>query len=262
MSGALAVANPRRIKAAHRRRRKVAVGPIVQRYYDPGIGRFLSRDPVAANASTGANFNRYWYANNNPYRFTDPDGRAPLDKERKDFERIDRRSMTAHPSLAGSVRTVGGGAISSSGKAGSSASSSTAKTGPAQSEQGKGWSGTSVFTGDKKVTFTGVAALGSGIKAEKVTGPENDKVSFVTPALGLSASGTVNLGTVRYDWGGQSSAFDAGVSGGGIRGGLGLAGGLQLNVDSQGIELQVSGGVGAGVSADLYGIGYRPGADR
>jgi RHS repeat-associated protein len=45
-----------------------------QRYYDPGIGRFLSVDPVAANS--GAGFNRYSYANNNPYRFIDPDGRA------------------------------------------------------------------------------------------------------------------------------------------------------------------------------------------
>lgn len=48
-----------------------------QRYYDPGIGRFLSVDPVTANRSTGANFNRYWYANDNPYKFVDPDGRAP-----------------------------------------------------------------------------------------------------------------------------------------------------------------------------------------
>jgi len=46
-----------------------------QRYYDPIIGRFLSVDPVTANSGTGANFNRYWYANNNPYRFFDPDGR-------------------------------------------------------------------------------------------------------------------------------------------------------------------------------------------
>ncbi|WP_288128232.1 RHS repeat-associated core domain-containing protein, partial [Thiomonas sp.] len=45
-----------------------------QRYYDPGIGRFLSTDPVAADANTGANFNRYWYANNNPYRYSDPFG--------------------------------------------------------------------------------------------------------------------------------------------------------------------------------------------
>ena len=46
-----------------------------QRYYDPSLGMFLSIDPVAANANTGANFNRYRYANNNPYKFTDPDGR-------------------------------------------------------------------------------------------------------------------------------------------------------------------------------------------
>jgi len=45
-----------------------------QRYYDPMLGRFLSVDPVTAT-STGGNFTRYWYANNNPYRFTDPDGR-------------------------------------------------------------------------------------------------------------------------------------------------------------------------------------------
>jgi len=47
-----------------------------QRYYDPGIGRFLSVDPVTADGNGGGNFNRYWYANNNPYKFTDPDGRA------------------------------------------------------------------------------------------------------------------------------------------------------------------------------------------
>jgi RHS repeat-associated protein len=50
-----------------------------QRYYDPGIGRFLSVDPVTADSNTGSNFNRYKYGNNNPYRFIDPDGR--LDRE-------------------------------------------------------------------------------------------------------------------------------------------------------------------------------------
>lgn len=49
-----------------------------QRYYDPGIGRFLSVDPVTADSGTGGNFNRYWYANNNPYKYTDPDGRFGL----------------------------------------------------------------------------------------------------------------------------------------------------------------------------------------
>lgn len=59
-----------------------------QRYYDPKIGRFLSVDPVTAN-SVGGNFNRYWYANNNPYRFTDPDGR-----QSRDFESISKQAET------------------------------------------------------------------------------------------------------------------------------------------------------------------------
>jgi RHS repeat-associated protein len=46
-----------------------------QRYYDPVIGRFLSRDEVTAYEKPLTNFNPFVYANNNPYRFTDPDGR-------------------------------------------------------------------------------------------------------------------------------------------------------------------------------------------
>ncbi len=49
-----------------------------QRYYDQSIGRFLSVDPVTANAANGSNVNRYKYAANNPFRFVDPDGRAEL----------------------------------------------------------------------------------------------------------------------------------------------------------------------------------------
>lgn len=48
-----------------------------QRYYDPGIGRFLSADPVESSKGDLRHFNRYAYAYSNPYRFTDPDGRCP-----------------------------------------------------------------------------------------------------------------------------------------------------------------------------------------
>ena len=48
-----------------------------QRYYDQGVGRFLSVDPVTASLKDGGNFNRYGYASNNPYKFVDPDGRLP-----------------------------------------------------------------------------------------------------------------------------------------------------------------------------------------
>ena len=46
-----------------------------QRYYDPRVARFWSADAVTAYRNPAALFNRYWYANNNPYSFTDPDGR-------------------------------------------------------------------------------------------------------------------------------------------------------------------------------------------
>jgi RHS repeat-associated protein len=49
-----------------------------QRYYDPVAGRFLSIDPVTTDANTGSSFNRYAYANNNPYKYVDPDGRGSV----------------------------------------------------------------------------------------------------------------------------------------------------------------------------------------
>ncbi len=45
------------------------------RYYDPALGRFLGPDPMAVDTSSAFNWNRYAYANNSPYKFTDPDGR-------------------------------------------------------------------------------------------------------------------------------------------------------------------------------------------
>jgi RHS repeat-associated protein len=57
---------------------EVMSGPTLymqQRYYEPLAGRFLSVDPVTTDGGTGGSFNRYAYANNNPYRFKDPDGR-------------------------------------------------------------------------------------------------------------------------------------------------------------------------------------------
>ncbi|AWB66964.1 hypothetical protein C2869_11175 [Saccharobesus litoralis] len=49
------------------------------RYYDPVIGRFYSNDPVSTIEAISRGrpvygFNRYTYANNNPYKYTDPDG--------------------------------------------------------------------------------------------------------------------------------------------------------------------------------------------
>lgn len=40
--------------------------------------RFVSVDPMPPDPNTGENFNRYYYANNNPYKNVDPDGRRSL----------------------------------------------------------------------------------------------------------------------------------------------------------------------------------------
>ncbi|MGF6418241.1 RHS repeat-associated protein [Stenotrophomonas sp. AN71] len=49
-----------------------------QRYMDPQLGVFLSVDPVTAYEQPVGQFNRYRYANGNPYKFTDPDGRQAI----------------------------------------------------------------------------------------------------------------------------------------------------------------------------------------
>ena len=49
-----------------------------KRWYNPEIGRFYSVDPVRFNEANIHSFNRYAYANNNPYKFVDPDGEAPM----------------------------------------------------------------------------------------------------------------------------------------------------------------------------------------
>ena len=46
--------------------------------YDPFLARFLSPDPRVSNPENGQNFNRYSYALNNPFKYTDPDGEHPL----------------------------------------------------------------------------------------------------------------------------------------------------------------------------------------
>jgi len=42
-------------------------------YYDPGTGRFLTRDPIGY----GGGMNLYGFAGNNPVNQSDPDGFAP-----------------------------------------------------------------------------------------------------------------------------------------------------------------------------------------
>jgi RHS repeat-associated protein len=48
------------------------------RYYDPLLARFYSNDPLGFRDVHS--FNRYAYANNNPYKYIDPDGQSAKTK--------------------------------------------------------------------------------------------------------------------------------------------------------------------------------------
>ena len=45
------------------------------RYYSPGIGRFVSEDPMGFNIESPQMLNCYLYVLNNPFRYIDPTGR-------------------------------------------------------------------------------------------------------------------------------------------------------------------------------------------
>ena len=46
------------------------------RYYDPGVGRFLTRDPLSGDLMSPQTLNQYVYCLNNPLKYIDPKGMA------------------------------------------------------------------------------------------------------------------------------------------------------------------------------------------
>ncbi len=50
------------------------------RYYDPGIGRFISADPIVPQWTNPQSLNRYSYCYNNPLVFVDPTGHLSIRK--------------------------------------------------------------------------------------------------------------------------------------------------------------------------------------
>ena len=109
-----------------------------QRYYDPMLGRFLGVDPMAVDTGSAFNWNRYAYANNNPYRFTDPDGRETKEIDGVTYEsreHEDPKSLVGHDLFlnpAGKAecvelvkQTVGGNASTQTWRAGESVSPET-----------------------------------------------------------------------------------------------------------------------------------------
>lgn len=221
MSGLIATAKPRRIKAAHRRRWKCASGRFVQRYYDPAIGRFLSVDPVTANANTGAGFNRYSYAVNNPYRFTDPDGRceAPLGTRIKPAGCERGRSIDyGTPKQASSTGSRSDRAAPSNRPSNGSQPSSS------RSAAGSAKSGATGFYGKVMEPSTEVeaaAAYGAGGRYKRDVATGKDSAGIVLIGVGAhgKAAGAVTLAPSvdvlkgGYAWGAVDAPVDIEVNG-------------------------------------------------
>ncbi|WP_438864333.1 RHS repeat-associated core domain-containing protein [Neptunicella sp.] len=66
------------------------------RYYDPVIGRFYSNDPIGFRDVHS--FNRYAYANNNPYKYIDPTGMSSDHPSlREEFEKRSQQRCISDP---------------------------------------------------------------------------------------------------------------------------------------------------------------------
>jgi RHS repeat-associated protein len=155
-----------------------------QRYYDPGIGRFLSVDPVTADGNSGGNFNRYWYANNNPYKFTDPDGRQSQSVP-----------FGVTPQIAESLKTQG--QVAPMRAAGERA-------------------GSAAVLERTAVKAVGTASMGTGINAEKtLAGNSSDQVGWVPVGQGAFAGVIAELNVISVDLfdGAANSPFSFEASG-------------------------------------------------
>ena len=75
------------------------------RYYDPFIGRWISRDPLTGKLSKPISLNRYQYVFNNPMTFIDPDGMKPDIAQRILVKTITKKSAE-DTIIEGVIRTL------------------------------------------------------------------------------------------------------------------------------------------------------------
>ena len=89
------------------------------RYYDPVIGRFYSNDPVDAlghmqRGNPVHGFNRYAYANNNPYKYTDPTGMTGESTYEKEVIKPEYKTEIASVDVVITKDNINGSTTSSS----------------------------------------------------------------------------------------------------------------------------------------------------
>ena len=82
------------------------------RYYNPLLGRFLSKDPIIHRADGVLGFNEYIYVKNNPLRYVDPSGRVNWDLL---WEGTKQTVMGGLNTAFGALEVVGGFALATGG---------------------------------------------------------------------------------------------------------------------------------------------------
>ena len=169
-----------------------------QRYYDPAIARFLSVDPVGPLADPSNHFGRYHYALNNPYKYTDPDGRvanfaigfaigfvvdAGIQYARTGQVDVKQSLVSG---AAGALTGGIGGALTKAA-AGGTISATTATTGTAAAGAVAGGLATAATA-----TVTGQALTTTQLVVGTVVGATTSGVAAAGTNAGVATAGTLN----------------------------------------------------------------------
>jgi RHS repeat-associated protein len=204
-----------------------------QRYYDPMAGRFLSLDPVVTDTANAANFNRYRYGSNNPFKFIDPDGRLDLDARSTYWSQAHWR--------ADAVKVEVDNALAESLKEGM------------RDVEVKG-----ALVGKPDLSLAEGAARGSGFQVSKGIVNAEDEVKFVTVANGQYIAAESTILSVTYDGEAANSPL-------GVESGLDIASykraGLSFSFSytpPDKYQISLKGGIGLGTMFSVYGIMWSP----
>ncbi len=207
------------------------------RYYDPRIGRFYSNDPVDAvghigRGNTVHGFNRYTYANNNPYKYVDPNGEAGvLGFIAGVGLEITRQALTGElkdTSLSGIAKNAGKALVS--GLAGATGAGLATKT----AQLGNALRVTANTAGGAAIGATSTVA-NNAIDGENLT--DNVAVGALLGAAGGAA------GTIVGD------AIDAGTAA------LKQKAFNSTSVANQNLAQHIKGATGGGASSTSVGVG-------
>jgi RHS repeat-associated protein len=98
----------------HERDKETGLDYMLARYYEAGLGRFLSPDPTSASAHAmlPQTWNRYAYVNDNPLRLVDPTGKAGQDPGALDtLDGSQHRPTDVGAAVVAKVREIAGAGL-------------------------------------------------------------------------------------------------------------------------------------------------------